>query len=298
MGIQELFTLLLDKEREKTPLNMYRNQTVGIDASVFLMKWLCSSSYLGAYLMMDPPVNFDVLVSQYWDEFHRSFDTEGVNIVLVLDGSRNPAKTITNNDRLQARLAVEQRIMELVQNNNSNDADMVAKLLKSAVYIRNDIVLATSRWATRKNIPFLCAPMEADWQLVQLELSGISSASVSEDSDLLALGSKKLLINLDLKTKSVFEVDCERVIKHHGIQVIKDSHGWNHDDFIAYCILLGCDYVSRTQRLGPVTLEVVMKLWVNLTVEEKIHFMHASLLSLYAVVCWLVHWPPSVLSPN
>ncbi len=55
--------------------------------------------------------------------------------------------------------------------------------------MREDVILATVTWAKENDVLMICSPMEAEWQLVQLERDGITVASISDDSDLIPLGS-------------------------------------------------------------------------------------------------------------
>ncbi len=43
-------------------------------------------------LLMNPTVDFDRVVANFWNDFQANFDAHDISIILVLDGKRNPAK--------------------------------------------------------------------------------------------------------------------------------------------------------------------------------------------------------------
>lgn len=61
---------------------------------------------------------------------------------------------------------------------------------------------------------------------------------ITEDSDLLALGCQKVLFKLNLDTGFGFEIDLDDLPKCKDV----DFTLFNHDKFLYYCILSGCDY--------------------------------------------------------
>lgn len=64
--------------------------------------------------------------------------------------------------------------------------------------MREDILAEFVLWCRRKDVRYICAFMEAEWDLTRLELDGVIDAIVSEDSDFFVLGSKVLIQLLDI----------------------------------------------------------------------------------------------------
>ena len=64
--------------------------------------------------------------------------------------------------------------------------------------MREDILADFVVWCTRKEIMYVCAFMEAEWELTKLEKDGVIYAVVSEDSDLFVLGCKVMIQLLDI----------------------------------------------------------------------------------------------------
>ena len=61
-----------------------------------------------------------------------------------------------------------------------------------SVYVRTDLIGRMKTLAESRGVKFVCAPFEADAQLVQLEVDGVVDGVVAEDADLIALGVKLL----------------------------------------------------------------------------------------------------------
>ena len=59
------------------------------------------------------------------------------------------------------------------------------------------------------SIAFVCAPFEAEQQLVKLEKDGKSDAVISMDGDCLVLGHKKIMHNMDWRKKK-FEMHDQK----------------------------------------------------------------------------------------
>ena len=94
-----------------------------------------------------------------------------------------------------ARLAKRDRILAFIGKDDVSKAEKLWKLLKSSLYIAEDVVLATYRWGSQSNVLLMCVPVEADWQLIYLEMSGVTSVSLTEDSSIFAFRLKTMLIN-------------------------------------------------------------------------------------------------------
>ena len=56
--------------------------------------------------------------------------------------------------------------------------------------------------AYKNDIKIVCAPFEAEWQLVELEMKGEIDAIISADSDFVFLGAKKLLLDVSYYRQS------------------------------------------------------------------------------------------------
>ncbi len=63
---------------------------------------------------------------------------------------------------------MEHTVTEIIERYDRNDAELMEKVLKSTGYIRDDMPSSTVRWAKHNTVRYICAPIEADRQLVKL----------------------------------------------------------------------------------------------------------------------------------
>lgn len=82
------------------------------------------------------------------------------------------------------------------------------------------------------------APYEADAQLAYLAKINYVDLVITEDSDLLALGCPRVLFKLDIDTNVGVEINLNDLPKCKEV----DLSLFDHDKFLWYCILSGCDY--------------------------------------------------------
>lgn len=90
----------------------------------------------------------------------------------------------------------------------------------------------------RRKIEYFVAPYEADAQLAYLTKINYVDFVITEDSDLLALGCNRCLFKLDPETGNGVEINLDDLQKCKEY----DFTLFNHDKFLLFCILSGCDY--------------------------------------------------------
>ena len=94
-------------------------------------------------------------------------------------------------------------------------------------------------------VPFVVAPYEADAQLAVLGLSGAVHAVLTEDSDLLAYGTPRVLFKL-APDGSCVELLSQRLGQCSELNMA----GWDGDMFTQLCVLSGCDYAPSVPGVG------------------------------------------------
>ena len=67
----------------------------------------------------------------------------------------------------------------------------------------------------------------------------------TEDMDVLAFGSSVLLRHF------TFNVDRKTPITQFTLQKFQEIFNITHDQFVDFCILLGCDYCEKISGIGP-----------------------------------------------
>lgn len=115
-------------------------------------------------------------------------------------------------------------------------------------------------------MPYIVAPYEADAQLAYLERIGIADAILTEDSDLLVFGCRKVLFKLDTNAATVVSISREDFGSVSGSDI--SLVGWSDVQFRAMAILSGCDYLPSIPGIGLKTACSLLRKWK--TVEQVI----------------------------
>eukprot|EP00914_Ancora_sagittata_P009235 GHVO01017751.1.p1 GENE.GHVO01017751.1~~GHVO01017751.1.p1 ORF type:complete len:373 (-),score=81.31 GHVO01017751.1:345-1463(-) len=89
------------------------------------------------------------------------------------------------------------------------------------------------------------APYEADAQMAYLDHTGYVDAVLTEDSDLIAHGCRKVLYKMD-ENGSCMEMDVSTL---HTSKLLPPSL-FSEDAFLLGCVLSGCDYLKSLERVG------------------------------------------------
>uniref|UniRef100_G1Q9K3 Exonuclease 1 n=1 Tax=Myotis lucifugus TaxID=59463 RepID=G1Q9K3_MYOLU len=111
--------------------------------------------------------------------------------------------------------------------------------------------------ARAQGVDCLVAPYEADAQLAYLNKAGIVQAIVTEDSDLLAFGCKKVILKMD-QFGNGLEIDQARLGMCRQLGDV-----FTEEKFRYMCILSGCDYLSSLRGIGLAKACKVLRLANN-----------------------------------
>lgn len=166
----------------------------------------------------------------------------GVTPYLIFDGDDLPSKSGTESDRLQRRQDSKALGLELQRKGRMQEAyQEFQKAVDVTPYMARQLIEELKKM----NVQYVVAPYEADSQLVYLERQGIINGIISEDSDLLVFGAKRLLSKLDQHGDCI-EINRADFTACKEVSLI----GWTDADFRRMCILSGCDYLSNISKLG------------------------------------------------
>ena len=166
----------------------------------------------------------------------------GVTPYLVFDGDNIPSKQCTNSGRHKRRAESKARAMEL---HKAGKASQAYQEFQKAVDVTPLMARQLINELKKLNVQYVVAPYEADAQLVYLEQHGIIDGILSEDSDLLVFGAKRLLTKLNQYGELV-EID------RADLAICKEISfaGWTDTMFRRMAILSGCDYLPNIGKLG------------------------------------------------
>ena len=166
----------------------------------------------------------------------------GVVPYLVFDGDYLPSKAATEVDRAKRREESKKRGLGLYHMNKPSQAHLE---LQKAVDVTPTMARELIEELKKIGVQYVVAPYEADAQLVYLEKKGIIHGILSEDSDLLVFGAKRLLTKLDQYGDCV-EINRADFTACREISLI----GWTDAEFRRMAILSGCDYLASITGMG------------------------------------------------
>lgn len=166
----------------------------------------------------------------------------GVTPYLVFDGDFLPSKARTEASRSKRREDSRKAGLELLKAGKPSQAQLE---LQKAIDITPEMARYLIEELKKEGVPYVVAPYEADAQLVYLERHGIISGIITEDSDLLVFGAKRLLTKLDPYG------NCVEVNRRDFCAVREISlTGWSDDQFRQMAIFSGCDYLEGVGNIG------------------------------------------------
>lgn len=166
----------------------------------------------------------------------------GVTPYMVFDGDYLPSKAVTEIERAKRRNESKRVGLELHRMGKPSQAHLE---LQKAVDVTPEMARQLIDELKRQNIQYVVAPYEADVQLVYLEKKGIIQGILSEDSDLLVFGAKRLLTKLD-QYGDCIAINRDEFTACREISLV----GWSDVEFRRMAILSGCDYLPSINKMG------------------------------------------------
>ena len=146
--------------------------------------------------------------------------------IIVFDGDKLQMKKIEEDERQKRRNEVTMESLKLIRKGKEKEAQ--TKRL-GGIDINPQMAYEFIKLLKQKNVEYYVAPYEADIQLAYLDKINYVDCIITEDSDLLALGCKKVLYKLDLDTNIGLEIE---------IKNLKKCTKYDFSDFIFGRILL------------------------------------------------------------
>ncbi|KAG0668189.1 Rad2 nuclease [Maudiozyma exigua] len=239
MGIQGLLPPLKSIQNPVS-LRRYEGQTLGIDGYA----WLHKAAYSCAYeLVMGEPTE------KYLNYFIKRFallKTFNIQPYLIFDGDGVPVKKGTETKRKEKRIEnreIAERLWKSGEKKNAMD------FFQKCVDITPSMAKCVIDYCNTNHIKYIVAPFEADPQMVYLEQKGLIHGIISEDSDLLVFGCRRLI------TKLNDFGECIEICRDDFNKLpMKFPLGQLNDDQIRIMVCLsGCDYTDGIPKIGLVT---------------------------------------------
>ncbi|KAJ4292944.1 Rad2 nuclease [Collariella sp. IMI 366227] len=227
---------LLKSIHRPTELKKYAGETFGIDAYGWLHRGAVACA---VELAQGKPTRKYVDFAMHRVRMFKYF---GVTPYLVFDGDFLPSKAKTEDSRAKRRQESKRIGLELLRAGKPSQA--FAELQK-AIDVTPEMARHLIEELKKTDIPYVVAPYEADAQMVYLERQGVISGIVSEDSDLLVFGAKRLLTKMDQHGQ------CVEINRRDFCAVREVSlTGWTDNEFRHMAIFSGCDYLDSVNNIG------------------------------------------------
>lgn len=270
MGIPGLLQFIKDAG-EPISVKKYKGQTVAVDTYCWLHK--------GAFSCAEKLAKGEPTDQYVWYcmKFVDMLLTFSVKPILVFDGRNLPSKQEVEKARRERREANLNKGRQLLREGKLSEArDCFTRCVNITPAMAHNLI----KVARARGVDCVVAPYEADAQLAYLTKSGLAQAVITEDSDLLAYGCKKVILKMD-KEGNGLEIDQSNLGRCRSL-----GNVFTEEKFRYMCILSGCDYLPSLHGIGlgkackllrltkdPDILKVIRKmgqyLKMNLVVPEE-----------------------------
>eukprot|EP01050_Picozoa_sp_SAG11_P031654 SAG11_NODE_9931_length_869_cov_0.784416_1_plen_182_part_10 len=182
MGIAGLLPIL-KPIMEDAHLRDFAGQIVGVDAFSWLHKGAIASAY---ELCMGMPTDKYLKYCMGRVELMLAHKVEPI---LVFDGNQIPMKSCTNEQRARDRHVQKQRGLQLAHQGNRTAA---TECFQKGLSISSEMTRQLQLALTSAGVRFVVAPYEADVQLAFMSRHDLIDCVVTEDSDLIVYGCKRV----------------------------------------------------------------------------------------------------------
>ncbi|KAM6956611.1 exonuclease 1 [Aplochiton taeniatus] len=234
MGITGLLQFIKDAS-EPISIKQYKGQTVAVDTYCWLHKGAFSCA---EKLAKGEPTDQYVIYCMKFVDMLLSF---GVKPILVFDGCNLPSKRDVDKSRRERRQANLQKGKQLLREGKITEArECFTRSITVTPTMAHNVIKA----ARTRGVDCVVAPYEADAQLAFLNKAGIAQAVITEDSDLLAFGCKKVVLKMDMHGNGL-EIDQNHLGRCRSLGDVFTEEKFRH-----MCILSGCDYLASLYGIG------------------------------------------------
>lgn len=247
MGIQGLLQFIKEAS-EPIHVRKYKGQVVAVDTYCWLHKGAIACA---EKLAKGEPTDRYVVFCM---KFVNMLLSHGIKPILIFDGCTLPSKNEVEKSRRERRQANLLKGKQLLREGKVSEA---RECFTRSVNITHAMAHKVIKAARAQGVDCLVAPYEADAQLAYLNKVGIVQAVITEDSDLLAFGCKKVILKMD-QLGNGLEIDQARLGMCKQLGDV-----FTEEKFRYMCILSGCDYLSSLRGIGLAKACKVLKLANN-----------------------------------
>jgi flap endonuclease-1 len=249
MGIKNLLTFLSNfpSTFEEKEIDSYKGKKIAIDISLLLYQIIISTRNSGSDIINENGISITHIVGL----FNRTFMLleKGIIPIYVFDGKPSELKSSILLRRKNNR---KNAIAKL---NNCNDELDKIKYFKRSSSITKEQYMECKELLHFMGVSYIESNTEADIVLANLCKNNIVHGVYSDDMDILALGSPKLIKNLFSYKKNPIELNLEKILSELKL---------SYSEFIELCLLFGCDYCKRITNIKSLELYNIYKQYKNI----------------------------------
>lgn len=250
MGVTGLHQQLKEIQTPSS-LSNYKGKTLAVDTYGWLHKATVSCAQ---ELCQDLPTNKYISSITKKIDMLRYF---GVEPYLVFDGASLPTKAQTAKERRLKREEAQRKADQLVKSGNRK---LAWKEFMKAAAVTSHMAKSVMAEMDRLGVKYVVAPYEADPQMVYLEKIGEVDGILSEDSDLLIFGCKKLITKLNDYGECI-EINRDDFVK---VKTMDGLSTFTPKQLRLVAMLSGCDYTKGIPGIGLKTAFNLVKKYNNL----------------------------------
>ena len=245
MGIKGLLRFLKEYPDLviKKSIEEFKGKKIAVDISIILYQVVIAIRSTGSDL-----VNKQGEISSHiLGLFNKTFTLlkRDITPIFVFDGKPPDIKS----DLLLTRKNYRSKAEELMKNAKTEEERI--KYFKRCVNISSKQINEAKELLELMGIPYIEAPEEADIQCAYLCKNGLVYGVLTEDMDILTFGSNKIVRNLSSYKKDCYEIDLNKIL---------NKLKFNMENFIDFCILLGCDYCKG---LNDIKTNIIYKYFIH-----------------------------------
>ncbi len=242
MGVKKLLKFLTDYSDiiYETKLSDYKGKKIAIDISLMLYQIVIGFKNSGSDMLNEEGKD----ISHILGLFNKVIILLTYNIfpVFIFDGKPSKLKS----DVLLYRKKIRENAINKINDSpESLSEEEKIKHMKKSVFISKNEMDDCRELLSLMGIPYINAPEEADSQCAYLARMGFVDGVYTDDMDILTFGSPKIIKNLiSLKNKP----------QEINLSIVLEKLNLSYNEFIDFCILLGCDYSSGISNINYQTI--------------------------------------------
>ena len=222
MGIKNLL-LFLRPYMKKINMNELKNKRIGIDGYVWIHKGIFSDKMdIVDNINSNNYINYIIKNIKILKKYY-------IYPIFVFDGRKLCIKHKEVIYRQIRREEQEKKAMIY----KKKDYLKYKKIMINTIKVGHEMTKKVIKKLDELNIEYIISPHESDAQLSYLDKIGYIDYVITEDSDLIAYGCKKILYKYDSINETFMLIKLNDIFR---------LFNYDYNKLLEFCILSGCDY--------------------------------------------------------